>query len=320
MGGAPFCGEMAPAGRKSQTEVVGTVILIGLVLGSIAATYTWGMPLIAKSGDANRIEYVKGVFGRLSSEFARVAREGGQATASVQIDKGDFKLELDQTNNYVLAYYLTTRMRFFAPKEITIDDSVPPYVQKDAWLSATKLSGTTACNNTATGGWANCDKNGTFASAVDAPDSVTAPEACLCANNTVKFIGGGSYYLTGPLSPGVEGTNYRLDKVDYANGFASVLSNDMETGIGLLGKDKPGAVLAESEAIGKIYRTHLKLKPRNIFDPSNNERLVIKAVPAEGTSTTSRGNFIITLRNEGSTLANVNGQKVRTVTVSIGMK
>lgn len=297
--------------RLSQTEVVGTIVLVGIVLGSIAAAYTWGMPLISKSGDANRIEYVKQVFGRISTDFARVAREGGQSSTTVQLDKGEMKLELDQTDSYVLAYSFATEMRFFAQSETTIDDSISPYVRKEAWLLA-ESSASAAC--------APCLKNGTFTSAISLPPEIEGKEVCLCPDNSIKFVSTGNSYSPGPFATSVEGTEYLLETADYAGNYASLASDKYETGMGLLGKDKPGAVLAQSEPIGKIYRTRLKLKPRNIFDPASSELLVMKAMPAEGTQAAITGNFDITLKNEGSTLSIVNGQKVRTVTISIGFK
>jgi hypothetical protein len=295
--------------RFSQSEIIGTVVLVAIVLGSIAAAYTWGMPIISKSGDANRIEYVKQVFERISTDFARVAREGGQSSTSVQVDKGDMKIELDQTDNYVLTYSLTTEMRFFSPRETTIDDSNSPYVQRDAWLSAEGI-GSPDCGS-------GC-KNGTFTSATALPTSIAGKQVCLCADNSITFVGGGNYQLA--LHPTVEGSEYRFDTADHANSYASLISEKYETGIGLLGKDKPGAVLAMSEPIGQIFRTKLKLKSRNIFDPSSSEQLVIKVVPAQDTSTVLRGSFSITLKNEGSTVSIVDGQKVRTVTVSVNMR
>ncbi|MFH0962298.1 MAG: hypothetical protein V1820_06470 [archaeon] len=305
------------AKRPSQSEIVGTVVLVAIVLGSIAAAYTWGMPLISKSGDANRIEYVKQTFGRISNDFARVAREGGQSATTVQVDKGEMKIEPDQTDNYVLTYTLSTEMRFFAPRETTIDDSISPYIQKEAWLLAEPISSGTC----ASGIYTACSKNGTFTSATDLPPEIYGKEVCLCPDNSIKFPGTGqSYSIVGTFFPNVEGTEFRLDAADYANNYASVVSEKYETGTGLLGKDKPGAVLAQSEPIGKLFRTRLKLKPRNIFDPVGSEQLVIKAVPAEGTSVTTRGTFSVILKNEGSTLSIVAGRKVRTVTISIMMK
>lgn len=303
--------------RLSQSEVVGTVVLVAIVLGSIAASYTWGMPLISKSGDANRIEYVKNTFSRISNDFAKVAREGGQSSATVQIDKGEMKIELDQTDNYVLSYVLSTEMRFFAPRESTIDDSISPYIQKEAWLFAQPVTSGVCFDPP----YAACAKNGTFSSATDLPKEIDRKEVCICPDNSVKFPGtGGSYSIVGTFYPAVEGTDFRLETSSYADNYASVVSEKYETGTGLLGKDKPGAVLAQSEPIGKIFRTKLKLKPRNIFDPASSEQLVIKAVPAEGTGTSVKGTFSVVLKNEGSTLSIVNGQKVRTVTISISLK
>lgn len=305
------------ARRLSQSEIVGTVVLVSIVLGSIAAAYTWGMPLISKSGDANRIEYVKQTFGRISTEFARVAREGGQSETTVQIDKGEMKLELDQTDNYVLSYILSTEMRFFSPRETTIDDSMSPYVQKEAWLMAEAVDPSATCgiNNLPT-----CGKNGTFSSAVDLPVEIAGKQVCLCANGVHFPSSGKTYNLLGSFGELVEGTEYRVDFLDYTGNYASIISDKYETGTGLLGKDKPGAVLAQSEPIGKLFRTKLKLKPRNIFDPASSEQLVIKAVPAEGTGTSIKGTFSVILKNEGSTLSIVGGKKVRTVTISIGFK
>lgn len=307
---------------RGQSEVVGTVVLLALLLAAVAVSYTWGMPLINKNSDANRIVYIKQLFSQLSQDLSKVSREGGQTTLNVQIDKGDVKLETDQTGDYVLSFSMLTDMKFFSETEVPLDDTSSPYFTKEAFLNASTDGcslGAPPCSDA----YSDC-KSGTFSSSTSLPADLTG-EACICSVDGINYdalvtLEGGTCVDT-QVEENIGSTGYKL--INIAGGpteYYATISGGFDTATGVLGSDKPGVVMAKSTPFGRTYETSLKLKPRKILDPSSSEIVVVKIKPAQGSSISSRGSFSITVR-EGSESVSFEGtKKVRTVTAEVSMK
>lgn len=295
-------------------EILGSVLLVAIILGSITAAYMWGLPLINKSGDASRIEYAKTVFEKLSDSFAKVAREGGQSSLDIQMDRGVFRLERDQANEYVLAYTMQTDLKFFSTTEVPINDFNSPYMLKEGWI---KVTATGVCSGGAPVG---CDKPETLDLGEDGSYQV-----CICADGSLFYSG--TKYNKGDQFGG--NTNYKVQDVNYADGVAGV-SDGYTTVVGLLGVDKAGVIMAKMRPAGTLLEMVMKLKPRKLFDPSNSEILELNLVGAKGASTIGRGSFTLNMKNAGETIrteqvtidegtgAKSGVRKVRTVTIEIG--
>lgn len=303
-------------------EILGSILLVGIVLGSITAAYIWGLPLVNKSGDANRIDYAKSIFEKLSDSFAKVAREGGQSSLNVQLDKGTFRLEQDQfngyvlPNEYVLTYTMQTDLKFFSTQELPINDFSSPYATREGWVISTALPTTDACGSGSSG------KSGTL----DLGEDGSYP-VYICSDNTL-------YYNTAKYANGQTITfgvaKYTVQSVRYDATLAEAgVSGGYRTVVGLIGVDKPGVIMAKGKQAGSAFESMLKLKPRKMFDPSNNEILEINLVGAKGSSTIGEGSsFTLSMRNAGETVRSeqvaIEGKtglrKVRSVTIEVSIE
>lgn len=289
-------------------EILGSVLLVAIILGSITAAYLWGLPLINKSGDSNRMDYTKTIFEKLSDSFSKVAREGGQSSMDVQIDRGVFRLERDQANEYVLTYTMQSDLKFFSATEVPINDFNSPYVTKEGWVKATAG----ACS-TPIGGL-TCDKTGTLDLGGDGSYPV-----CLCVGDVLNY--NAVQYRTGDT---FGATKYTLRYINYVSGAAQA-TGGFETVVGLLGVDKAGVILAKAKPVGNVFEITMKLKPRKLFDPSNNEILELNLAGARGASTVGRGTFSISMKNAGETVrteqvtieGKAGSRKVRSVTIEV---
>ena len=115
---------------------------------------------------------------------------------------------------------------------------------------------------------------------------------------------------------GLVTSNFRLDYLS-PDGTAVSLIDGLETSIGLLGQDKPGVVIGQSEKIGNRFETTLILKMRRIFDPTKSELVQIELTPTTGGTVTGSGVFSITLKNAGERVE-VRGDNIyRIVTIEV---
>lgn len=289
-------------------EILGSVLLVAIILGSITAAYLWGLPLINKSGDSNRMDYTTTIFEKLSDSFSKVAREGGQSSLDVQIDRGVFRLERDQANEYVLTYTMQSDLKFFSTTEVPINDFNSPYVTKEGWVNATSGS----CPTPIAG--LTCDKTGTLDLGEDGSYPVCACVGDALNYNAVKYMTGDTFGAT----------KYTLRYINYVSGAAQA-TGGFGTVVGLLGVDKAGVILAKAKPVGNAFEITMKLKPRKLFDPSNNEILELNLVGAKGSSTVGRGTFSISMKNAGETVrteqvtieGKTGSRKVRQVTIEV---
>ncbi len=317
---------------RGQSEVVGTIVLLALLLASVAVSYTWGMPLINKNSDANRIVYIRQLFAQLAQDLSTVAREGGQKTLNIQTDKGDLKFEIDPTGDYILGFSMLTDMRFFSESEVPLDDASSPYVVKEAFLNATGegcslYDGSSGCSYYRD--FYSCSQ-GKFSSSSALP-TYLAGLACLCKAErgqqhdrlVLKEDDICTEYI---IDASIADTGYTMTnaaascEVESCLEYYATINGGYDTATGVLGSDKPGVVLAQSIPFGRTYETHLKLKPRKILDPSSNEIVVIKLKPAEGSSISAKGSFSFTVRESSESVSFSGTTKVRTITLEASMK
>ncbi len=277
---------MQPRFFRGQTEVVGSIILIGIVLAAIAMAYLWGLPIFTKSGDVTLISYIQDVFDRLGTEISDVAMEGGQRSVELRIEKGQISLEEDEVGEYILSFVTSTPVSFFPADGAPINDWTLPYQDRIDELNFTvQYNATTRAANKTVDGTAY-----TFY-AYDVGGEGTYD--CVFRVNQGQGPGGDCITVGGAITP-----SFRLDYLDPDGEFATLLDG-MTTSVGIIGQDKPGVVVGKAERVGSRFKTTIFLKMREIFDPSKSELMKIELVPKTGGAIRASGRFSITFRNTG---------------------
>lgn len=70
---------------KGQTEVVSAILLTGIMVSLVVATYFWGLPIIQKQKDRSRLDTMESFMKNLNSAIKEVANEGGRRKLSREI-------------------------------------------------------------------------------------------------------------------------------------------------------------------------------------------------------------------------------------------
>ncbi len=296
---------------RGQSEIVGAVLVVGIIIGAIAAAYTWGVPLLTKSSDVNRVDFVRSLMNKAAERVMMVVREGGQATLNVQVDQGDFVLEKDKTGEYVLRYELGTKIQFFPETESPLNDWVSPYAREEHWTNTTPESFTHG-----------------YCTPADARKGQVTLGGVEYDVHVCKIYDAQAYDVIYLESGSISNA---LQEGDYATGEFMVKSIDVAgtyvgfeggwtTVEGVAGVSEPVVVMGQSEGTGGDFLTALILKPRDIVDPSRDEVLRIEFKPMEGVSTFAAGTFKLHFRYDSERVIEESGKTIRVATVEIGMR
>lgn len=297
--------------RRGQSEIVGAVLVVGIIIGAIAAAYTWGVPLLTKSSDVNRIDFSKNLLTKAAEKILLVVREGGQTTLNVQIDQGDFVLKLDKTGDYVLKYELGTRIQFYPILEAPLNDWVSPYALDQRWINTTPESWT----------YSYCTPADSRRGYVTLDGEDYTVHVCKIDNAQaydVLFLESAS--VSNPLQEGdYATTNFVVKKIDVAGTYVG-FEGDWINVEGVSGSSEPVVVMGQSESSGSTFLTSLFLKTRDIIDPSRDEVLRIVLEPMEGVSSFASGTFTMHFSYGGERVIEEDGKTIRVATVKVGMR
>lgn len=95
--------------RIGQSQVVTAVLLGGILVVGVSSAYTWGVPLLEKNQDANKLEDTLSSFESLSEEIESTSLQGD--SSQVTFNVGDGILRIKPENNSI-EYSITTRAAY----------------------------------------------------------------------------------------------------------------------------------------------------------------------------------------------------------------
>ncbi|MDY6770905.1 MAG: hypothetical protein SV186_03025 [Candidatus Nanohaloarchaea archaeon] len=100
--------------NKGQSQVVTAVLLGGILIVGISSAYTWGVPLLQKNKDVNKLQNTVSTFKKLEQEIESVAQRGG--TGQIRFKVGSGFLRVSAENNTII-YTVTTNAAYVATGE-----------------------------------------------------------------------------------------------------------------------------------------------------------------------------------------------------------
>lgn len=91
---------------KGQSQLVGAVLIIGILLGAVTAAYTGFMPLIRKNRDTNKLDRAYDTMESINSVIQTVAQQGGKRDISLDLSGASLVIK-PETNS--IEYQTTTK-------------------------------------------------------------------------------------------------------------------------------------------------------------------------------------------------------------------
>ena len=242
---------------KAQTQIISVVLIMGLAVGVIGASYMWGAPLIEKSQTETSLARAEKNIELINSMITDVVKTGGQKTKQIQFD-GTLDI-IDSTYGNSIIYTIQGKTAGVASTNwILLNDDMPAISKETYVVKAIDTSDTTSI------GCGDCMMN-----SVCPTNAIEITGTCGGAD-VVKIHNVGESFTC-------DTNDYLVERVDCGgtiDGFA-VLSGPEKDIAGIVGTNKAGVITAKSMAAGDIYLTSYKLTFRELVDPTNKEGTII---------------------------------------------
>ena len=246
---------------KGQTQIISVVLIMGLAVGVMGASYMWGKPLIEKSQAGSAIAQAEKTMEIIKDTIDDVAQSGGQKTKEIQFEG---TLEVSGSENELIYRITSPKAAIASSQWVVLNDDVPPNSEETFAVTATDPTDSTnitSCNPA-------CVMKATCG-----PDSVVMSGAgCPVSGNTYNV---GDSFVCGS-------NTYTVDHIDCTpggdiDGFAVLLGPTSDVA-GVAGVNNAGVIVAKSIPIGGEYNTVYKLIYRELVDPSSKEgtKIIIK--------------------------------------------
>lgn len=257
---------------KGQTQIISVVLIMGLAVGVIGASYMWGKPLIDKSQAGTTITNAEKTMDLIKTTIDDVAKTGGQKKKQIQIEG---TLKVSESENAIV-YTLTGAKAAIASSQwISINDDVPPKSMETYAVDATNPSDSTPID------CGDCIMN----APCGPPENIVITGTCAAVGT----------YNTGD-SFDCNSKRYTVDHIDCAgtlDGFAVLTGPENELP-GLVGTNNAGVLIAKSIPLGNEFMTEYKLIYRELIDPTSKEGMKI-IIKTQGNSQISSGQHMITV-------------------------
>ena len=252
--------------RVAQSPAASMILMTGIVLAMITATYNWGAPVLEKSQTNSKIVNAQDVMSLIKHRIGESALSGEQKSFSVTLDG---TLEVVPTKNAIIYSVSTEGLGIGSLSYISLDTSFDAFQYEAHAVDA------------GTGGTVTLDGTGYSVGG--------------CAVDDVVNIDGVPHNSGSALAD----PNYVLDHVDCTGLFdgLTVITGPEEEVVGLLGTDAAGVVMAKTIDMGGAYMNRMRLTYRELDDVTTLEGYKT-VIHSGGSSMVSSGEHTITIRRE----------------------
>ncbi len=264
---------------KAQSQVLSIILITGILVAVVGASYMWGVPLIEKGQTSSDNEIAESLMVMLKEKIDNVAETGEQRTVSVELN-GDIELAEDNSLRYTIA---TRGLNIASTAWVPLVGGTPPVQEDMAAVEANGGSGT-----------------------VDINDDVSCTMSSSCGPGQVTLAG--CTVAPAPLGPYSEGDtftlsgdSYLIHHIDCAGNIdnqALIVGPEREKA-GIIGIDEAGVIIARSRSVGDRFKTTYRLAYRELDDISspNKDGYRIQLM-REGNNLLGPGPHRITIRRD----------------------
>ncbi len=264
--------------HKAQSQVLSIILISGILVTVVGATYMWGVPLIEKGRTSSDNELAESFMILLKEKVDDVAETGEQRTLSVELT-GDLELRDDNSLTYTI---VTRGLNIATTAWVPLAGGMSP-VQEDM-AAVTALGGTGIVN-------INDDVTCTMTSSCG-PGKVVLS---VCTDSSIDgtYSEGSSFILDGESY-----VVHHIDCVGDIDSQALIVGPEREKA-GIVGIDEAGVLIARSEPAGDRFKTIYRLAYRELDDISTPSKDGYRIeLTREGNNVLGQGQHRITIRRD----------------------
>jgi len=255
---------------KAQSAIISTVLLSGVILAIVTATYVWGQPLVQKTTDKIKIDSIVNDLTTIKNRIEHTQQTGSPSEVTLNIQNANYQISQDENGVIVKTTTLIPVITSYV--YIPMDYTELAYETRLTDISTT-LTGSTATKPTGYvngdiihTGEVNLSSNSYHVSVYNTSDGNTiydqicihSGEDIIPSTDCAKELG----FIN------KNGIDYSVSWID-DNGIEAILSGDQKENIGILGTDPSGVISGKSQPVSRTQQVTIKLSYRGLQDAND---------------------------------------------------
>jgi len=251
--------------RRAQTAIISTILLSGIILSIVTATYVWGMPLVQKTTDKIKVDVIIDNLDMIKEKIDHTQQTGSPSVINLNIQ--DSTYTISETDNSVIIKTTTLIPVITSYTYVPISYTELAYetLLTDINTSQTITGVTTPIGYD--GGliqFGNVTLSGTLYNVTVYNTSNTVfDHVCIYVGEDISDTATECDEELGEITKG--GIDYTISWVSNL-GTEVILSGGEKENIGVLGTDPSGVVAGKSQPVSKQQHISIKLSYRGLKD------------------------------------------------------
>ncbi len=253
---------------KAQSTVVSTVLLSGIILAIVTATFVWGQPLVQKTTDKIKVDSLTNDLSTIKDKIDHTQQTGSPSVVTLNIKDATFRISQD--DNSIIVKTTTLIPVIASYNFVPLDYTELAYETKLTDVNTSFLNTTVVSVPDGYDGGDIHFGNATLGSkdyniTVYNKSSTVYNYACIYEGSDISDMDSQCAEELGTIN--VEGTNYVVSWIK-SDGKEVIISGGEEENVGVLGVDPAGIISGKSLPVSGNQHITLKLSYRKLRDSS----------------------------------------------------
>lgn len=255
---------------RAQTAIISTILLSGVILAIVTATYVWGQPLVQKTTDKIKIDSIVNDLTTIKNRIEHTQQTGSPSEVTLNIQDANYQISPDENGIIVKATTLIPVITSYA--YIPMDYTELAYETRLTDIN-TSLTGSTT---TKPSGYVNGDIIHTGEVNLSNTNYHVSVYNTSEGNTIYDIV---CIHVGEDIIPNTDcakelgfinknGIDYSISWID-DNGAEVIISGDQKENIGILGTDPSGVISGKSQPVSRTQQVTIKLSYRGLKDAND---------------------------------------------------
>lgn len=253
---------------RGQSAIISTVLLSGIILAIVSATFIWGQPLVQKTTDKVKIDTIVDDLTLIKDKIEHTQQTGSPSVVNLNIQDATYHILPDENGIIVRTTTLIPVITSYTYIPISYTELAYETELTDVDTSQTVTGVSTPPGYD--GGdihFGNVTLEGALYNVtVYVTDNTVYDHVCIYQGSDISDLDAECSEELGSINKA--GTDFTISWVN-SDGNEVIISGGEKENIGILGSDPAGIIAGKSQPISNQQQVSLKLSYRSLKDANN---------------------------------------------------
>ncbi|MBD3311929.1 hypothetical protein GF352_00515 [archaeon] len=253
---------------RGQSAIISTVLLSGIILAIVSATFIWGQPLVQKTTDKVKIDTIVDDLTLIKDNIEHTQQTGSPSVVNLNIQDATYHIMPDENGIVVRTTTLIPVITSYTYIPISYTELAYETELTDVDTSQT-ITGVSTPPGYDGGDihFGNVTLEGTLYNVtVYVTDNTVYDHVCIYQGSDISDLNTECAEELGSINKA--GTDFTISWVN-SDGNEVIISGGEKENIGILGSDPAGIIAGKSQPVSNQQQVSLKLAYRSLKDANN---------------------------------------------------